>query len=218
MASGNAGYQTDCCILASQFDNISGIGGCLISANMSAKVEIIKTCGSGPFADVVFGPTVGSLSLTTYTYDTSIHEDCQGRAGVSIPWAKHYGCGIGGNPTHRGVFYIKTGSGSAFVAGNVGSDARLVRSTNRYYPQISISSQGGPTSIGTVIEQTDGAGLIYTGGPINFDSSVDDMIFNFTVHYDHGLINEFYLQSFNLEKNPGEIPTANYSFMFYIDD
>lgn len=210
------GNQTDCCVIASQFNGISGITGCLISANMSGKVEIIKECGIGASGDVIFGPTIGSLSITAYVNNRlDIHNNCQGRAGVSVPWSRHFGCGIKGE---EGVYFIKTGSGSSFVAGNVDGLATIVKSTNREYPNISISSQGGPTSPGTNITQTDGAGLIYNGGPLSFNSSTDDMEFNFTVSYDGGSINEFYLQNFNLELTPGEIPIANYSFMFYIDD
>lgn len=207
----NEGNQTDCCILAGNFDGISGIAGCLISANLSAKLDIIKECGN----DVIFGPTVGSLSITAYTYETTIHDDCQGRAGVSIPWQRHFGCDPNGD---QGVYFIKNGSGSAFVAGNVRNMASLVKPTNRLYPSISISSQGGPASIGTYITQMDGAGLVYNHGPINFDSSRDDMIYNFTVSYDQGSINEWYLQNFSLELTPGELPIASYSFMFYLDD
>ncbi len=215
----NPGNQFDCCVIASQFNGIQGINGCLISANMSGKVEIIKECGTGGEGDVIFGPTIGSLSFTSYVNDRlGIHQECQGRAGVSVPWSRHFGCGIGGTPEQSGVYFIKSGSGSSFVAGNVDGLARIVKSTGREYPNISISSQGGPSTIGTNILQTDGAGLIYNGGPLNFDSSRDSMIFNFTVNYDGGSISTFYLQNFNLELTAGEIPIASYSFMFYIDD
>ena len=215
----NPGNQLDCCILASQFNGIGGISGCLISANMSGKVEIIKECGTGGQGDVIFGPTIGSLSITAYISSRlGVHQDCQGRAGVSVPWSRHFGCGIGGTAEDTGVYFIKSGSGSSFIAGNVDGLASIVKSTGREYPNISISSQGGPTSLGTYITQTDGAGLIYNDGPLNFDSSRDSMIFNFTVYYDGGSISTFYLQNFSLELTPGEIPIVSYSFMFYIDD
>lgn len=220
MAIGNAGNQTDCCILASNFSNITGISDCLISANLTAKAEIVKECGTGPDGEVIFGPTIGSLSLTAYANLGSLHKDCQGRAGVSIPWARHQGCAFGIGGLDTGITFIKSGSGSSYVAGNVDGLASIVKSTGRKYPSISISSQSGPSSIGTVIEQTDGAGLIYNGLPstLSFDSSRDSMIFNFTVSYDGNSISEWYLQNFSLELTPGEIPVANYSFMFYIDD
>lgn len=217
MATTDGGRQTDCCLLAGNFRGITGINGCLISANLSAKVEIIKECGIGTGGEVIFGPTTGSLSLSAYA-DSEIHTGCQGRAGVSIPWSRHQGCSYGAPGMTEGVFFIKAGSGSAFVAGDVDGMADLVKDTGRQYPSISISSQGGPTSLGTVITQTDGAGLDYGGDPIRFNSATDSLIYTFSVSYDGNTINQWYLSNFSLEMNPGEIPIASYTFSFYLDD
>ena len=213
----NVGDQTSCCVTAGNFSGLSGIGGCLISANLTARVEIIKECGVGTEGDVIFGPTVGSLSVSAYANGSVIHKDCPGRAGVSIPWSRHQGCNIAGS-TDSGVFFIKSGSGSAFVAGNVDGLASIIKGTNRQYPSISISSQGGPSSLGTVIVQTDGAGLSYSGQPIGFNSATNSLVYDFSVSYDGGIINEWYLSNFSLELNPGEMAIANYTFNFYIDD
>lgn len=218
------GNQTDCCITAGQFDDIN-IAGCLISANFTGRSEIIKECGSGSTGDVIFGPTIGSLSITAYANGANIHRSCQGKAGVSIPWTRHYDCGItagGVSATSEGVIFIKAGSGSSFVAGDVLGLATIIKPSvgRNSYPSLSISSQGGPSSIGTYILQTDGAGLNYTGEPsaLSFNSSNDSMKFNFSMTYPGGNITEWYLQSFNLEVSPGELPIASYSFTCYIDD
>lgn len=216
MATSDGGTQTNCCILASNFNGISGINGCLISANLNARVEIVKECGTGPNGEVIFGPTVGSLSLSAYA-DSNLHHNCAGRAGVSIQWSRHQGCNFAAG-AQTGIFFIKTGSGSSFVAGNVDGLAEIVKGTGRQYPNISISSQGGPASLGTTITQTDGAGLIYTGDPISFDSSRDTLIYNFSVTYDGNTISEWYLSNFSLEMTPGELPIASYTFNFFIDD
>ena len=63
-------------------------------------------------------------------------------------------------------------------------------------------------------EQQDGYGLVYTGKPIDFDTTS-------TLEYSNFLVDggpTLYLQNFSLDMNPGEIPIASYSFTFSIVD
>jgi hypothetical protein len=62
-------------------------------------------------------------------------------------------------------------------------------------------------------EQEEGYGMEYRGGPISFDTGNELTMNNFGVG--EGIM---YMQNFSVEFNPGEIPTATYSFLFVIDD
>ena len=61
--------------------------------------------------------------------------------------------------------------------------------------------------------QEEGYGLNYRGGPIAVDTLEELIINNFGV-----CEGPLYLQNFSVEYNPGEIPSASYSFLFVIND
>lgn len=187
-----------CCNLVGNLN--LNLNGCIISVNMNARTEIVKECGT----EALLGPTIGTVSVTGYAKD-SIHVGCPGRAGVSLNWMRRYDCDT------NEVFMIPSGKGSSFVAGDVDGLASLIVSTGRKYPSISASSSSGPTSIYMVTEQEDGYGLVYSGNPISFNSESDVIFNNFGIGS-----GPMYLQSFNLELNPGELAVASYSFAFTI--
>jgi len=197
----------DCCRLVG--DLKLNLEGCITSVNMSTRPEIIKECG-----DVILvGPTAGTVSITGYAVkstnnDSGIHTGCQGRAGVTIPWVRKYDCDL------NVVYFIPAGQGASYIAGPVQEFAQLNNSIGRKYSTMSASSGGGPSTVYMVTEQEDGYGLVYTGGPIPFDTAD-------TLQYDNFLVDDgpiLYLQSFSLEMQPGEIPSATYSFAFTIVD
>jgi hypothetical protein len=187
-----------CCNLVG---NLSlSLQGCIISVNMNSRTEVIKECAG----TALIGPTVGSVSVTGYA-SSSIHVGCPGRASVSLNWMRRYDCDT------NVVFMIPAGKGSAFVAGDIENLASLIISTGRRYPSISASSSSGPHSVYMTTYQEDGYGLVYRGDPISFNSDTDNVFSNFGIGS-----GPMYLQSFNLEMNPGELPVASYSFVFTI--
>jgi len=195
----------DCCRLVGNLV-LSGIfsSECVTSVSLNAKPEIIKECGG----EVLYGPTIGSVSVSGYA-DDEIHVGCPGQAAVSIPWVRRYDCDSSPSTVH----FIPSGQGASHVAGDVGGLATLNTSLGRAYVNLSASSQSGPVSIYMETEQEDGYGLRYTGNPLSFDTR-DSLVFsNFGIGD-----GDMYLQNFSLELNPGELPVATYSFAFSITD
>ena len=197
----------NCCKLVGNL-TIDGIAGCITSVNVSSRSEVLRECGG----ELLIGPTTGTVSITGYAVestegDSGIHTGCPGRAGVSIPWVRRYDC------DNDVLYLISGGQGSSFVAGDIEGLAALVIGTGRSFPSISASSTSGPASVYMETSQEEGYGLDYGGGPISFDTRAELLISNFGVGE-----GPLYLQNFSLEMNPGEIPTASYSFLFVIND
>jgi hypothetical protein len=199
----------DCCKLVGNLI-LSDLGGCITSVNVSSRSEIIKECGG----EILLGPTTGTVSITGYAVistdnDSGIHTGCPGRASVSIPWVRRYDCD--GEPDT--LYLISAGQGSSSLAGDVQDLADLNIRTGRSFPTISANSTSGPSSVYMETSQEEGYGLTYVGAPIAFDTETELIIANFGVGE-----GPLYLQNFSVEFNPGEIPTASYSFMFVIND
>jgi hypothetical protein len=192
----------DCCKLVGNLQ--LNLPGCIISVNVNSRAEIIRECGG----EVLVGPSTGTVSVTGYVHeDAQIHNGCPGRASVTIPWVRRYDCDT------NVVYLISAGQGSSSIAGDVEGLATLVTPTGRSFPAINASAASGPATVYMETEQEDGYGLVYEGGPIPFDTRDDLQYPNFGVG--EGLM---HLQSFSVEFNPGEIPTANYSYMFTMTD
>jgi len=190
----------DCCKLAGNL--VLGISGCVISVSVNSKIEILKECGGA----LLVGPTTGTISLSAYASNI-LHTGCPGRAGVSIPWMKRYDCDT------NTVYFINSGEGSSYIAGDINSLASLSITSGRSYPIINASSASGPSSVYMETNQEDGSGLVYTGKPISFDTKSSLIFSNFGVGS-----GDLYLQNFSLELNPGELPTCSYSFVFIVSD
>ena len=58
--------------------------------------------------------------------------------------------------------------------------------------------------------QENGYGLNYSGGPMSFTTSKEGTIVNLNVGNISGV---FYLQTFSLDMQPGQLPVANYTFV-----
>ena len=209
----------ECCNLVG--DLRLSVNGCFLSFNMNSRTDVIKECDGEPLV----GPSTGTVSVTAYMEDQPtgsrgrIYSGCQASASVSIPWTRRYDC------EEDQVYYINAGKGTASMIGDTTPHATIRNeAVVRRYPNISANVGNGPTSIYSLQEQVDGYGLIYNGGPINFDSA-DENTLTFTassiippsVGVPAG-VTDLYLQSFNLNLNPGEIPQVSYSFAFGITD
>lgn len=195
----------NCCKLVGNL-TIDGIDGCITSVNVSSRTELLRECGGV----VLLGPTTGTVSITGYAVepvanDSGIHTGCPGRVSVSIPWVRRYDC------DNDVVYLIPGGQGSSSIAGDVQGLASLVIPSGRSFPSINASSSSGPATVYMETLQEEGYGLDYRGGPIAFDTRDELIMNNFGVGE-----GPLYLQSFSAEFNPGEIPTAQYSFLFVI--
>jgi hypothetical protein len=205
--------MADCCQLVSGLQ--LNIGGCAISINMNSSTEIVKECDN----EILIGATNGTLSLNAYVDGFfSVFTDCATSASLSVPWIRRYDCE---NDT---VYFINSGDGSASIIGDP-PFVSLITSVGRSYPNLSASVGSGPSTVYALQTQEDGYGLIYSGGPINFDSSNEsDLIRTFSSIISPSIlelpngVSDLHLQSFNVNYSPGEIPTANYSFAFSITE
>lgn len=187
----------ECCNLVGDLE-LGLRDGCIISVSSNCTTEITSNCGED---DPQEGATTYTVSLSGYAEDR-IHVGCAGRAGVSIPWLTRYDC------DNNRVYLISSGEGKSYTT----TDAeRLARVKNALGPKCdawSANSTNGPTSIYMVSEQTNGYGLIYTGRPFAFDTADNRDT------YDLGRLGAgFYMQSFSLEMQPGQLAIANYSFV-----
>ena len=78
---------------------------------------------------------------------------------------------------------------------------------------MSASSQSGPSAQYSDVVQTEGVGMDYFGGPINFntDNSIGVVVNNMGIG-----TGNYYLQNFRLELVPGGIPVASYTFSYNV--
>lgn len=186
-----------CCKLVGDFP--INTDKCYVSISVSSSTE------SSLIEDqLIIGPTVGTVSITGHAQDT-IHIGCPGRANVQVPWLRKWDC------DYNNLYFIPQGEGRSSVFGEVAGLASL-HYTIGTYRIVSASSSSGPAALYTDEHQTDGYGLTYTGGPISFATSPAGVTWD-----GEGLnlgVGVMYMQSFNIEFTPGEIPIASYSFVF----
>jgi hypothetical protein len=220
----------NCCNLVSGLQ--LEIDGCVISINMNSSTEIIKECESegDVTGEILIGATKGSMSINTFVKEytdavasTVIFTECSTSANLSIPWMTRYDCDSGNDYTQ----YINTGQGSASVIGEP-PYVVLLNPVVTAYPNLTANSSSGPSTVYSLQSQVDGYGLAYNGGPIifNFNSSIESSLkillgdviptniltgLGFAAELGNTIM---YLQSFNVNYTPGEIPTATFSYAF----
>ena len=105
------------------------------------------------------------------------------------------------------IDFLFAGEGESSITGDVGTLAEIKNDagTNACV-SLSASSQGGPSSVYTETTQQNGYGLIYRGEPISFNTDATGTIMRLS-----GLLQgDYYLQSFSLDMQPGQLPVANY--------
>ncbi len=190
----------NCCLLVGNLKLVGVENKCIISVNKSCKTEVIMACGTE--FDPLPGPSIVSLNITGYA-STDMWSDCPAAAGVSIPFIQKYDC-----ETDE-VHFIFNGRGQSYINGPVSSLATLYKTMGSACDTLSANSSSGPFSLYTLQEQTTGYGLIYTGDPFSFKSDPNG------IEIDCGttLGGTYYLQSFNLTCQPGQLPTATYSLV-----
>lgn len=189
---------SDCCKLAGNLD--LGITGCIISVSVTSSTEFVTVCGDEPLE----GPTVGTLNFSAYG-DYEPWRDCTARASVSIPYARKYDC------ENDRVYFVFQGRGQSFYTGSADRYVSLYRTAASKTRSMNANASSGPSSLYEDSTQVNGYGLSYTGEPIGFETDPEGTkmtLGGLFAGYD------LYLQSFNLELNPGSVPIATYSFVF----
>ena len=191
---------TECCNLVGDLD--LGISECIISISNSCSPEIVM-CGTEP----MLGANVGTISITGYAI-LQIHKGCPGKASISIPWVRKYDC------VNDKVYFIAGAEGQSTLMGDVEGLVTIKNELGSNCISFNASSSSGPTTIYSKEMQYNGYGLTYTGNPISFlttDGGVTTSIFSKLLG-----VPIAYLQSFNVTFDPGNIPTANYSFVYQV--
>lgn len=195
--------MADCCQLVGNL-NIGIDSGCIISVNVSSSTEVITSCGDEPLE----GATVGSISISAYA-DTKLWEGCPFRAGVSIPFIRKYDC------ENNDVYFIFSGQGQSFYSGPKPSYVSLYKTLPTESIALSASSSSGPASVYTETTQINGYGMNYNGAPIDFTTTPEGTEISLGRAFGRG---PFYLQSFSIEAQPGQLPVANYSIVYNVKD
>lgn len=190
----------ECCNLVGDFPID---GGCIISISVNSSTETQNICED----EILVGPTMCTVSVTGYAADT-IHVGCPASANVSVPWVRRQDC-------DDKVYFIFSGEGNSSIVGDVKGMASIHRQAGREYTVVNASSSSGPATIYTKDTQVDGFGLTYNGDPYSFSTTEEGVEFNRVIDIGPST---WYLQSFNLNMQPGQLPTASYSFVFQIEE
>lgn len=194
-----------CCNLVGNFFdtgfNFPG-NGCFISVNNNINTDFGSNYGCDNLD--ISGQTTGSLNLAGYA-GNEVYYGCPGRAGVQILWTRKYDC------SEDYVHFVFSGGGRSFKYGDVDDYLSLKIEYSKTTRILNASSQSGPQSMYTDIEQVEGIGMAYTKGPITFDTAGEATctLTNMGVG-----TSDYYLQNFNIEFVPGAIPVANYTFAY----
>lgn len=191
--------MVECCQLVG---NLSIGPGCYTSVNTSCSTEMINACGDDT---PLCGATIQTVTLAGYA-TTTVHVGCPGKAGVSIPWIKKYDC------DNNKLYFLFAGEGQSYLSGDIGGLALLNNTVSCAPSSISFSasSSSGPASIYMEDSQDNGYGLVYRGDPISFTTSKGGTVVSISVGSIDG---DFYLQTFNLSAQPGQLPVASYTFV-----
>jgi len=189
-----------CCNLVADFDINDR---CIISISVNSSTETQNICED----EILVGPTICTVSVTGYA-SNSIHVGCPARANVSVPWMRRQDC-------EGKVYFIFSGEGNSSIVGDVKGMASIHRKSGREYTVVSASSSSGPATIYTKDTQVDGFGLTYSGDPYSFSTTEEGVKFNRIIDIGPAT---WSLQSFNLNMQPGQLPTASYSFVFQIEE
>jgi len=178
---------------------------CIISVNRSCKTEYITACGEE--TEPLEGPSIVSLRITGYA-SSIMWSGKAAKAGVSIPYIQKYDC------ENDKIYFICNGRGQSYTAGVGITLVTLYKSVKGKCDMLSASSTSGPATIYTLQSQATGYGMTYTGEPFAFVTDPNGT----TIDVGDVLGGTYYLQSFGLDCQPGQLPTATYSLVAGIED
>ena len=187
-----------CCHLVGNYPTtLDGIIS--ISTRTNIEISKVEEC-------TIIGPAIGSVSVSAYA-DDKVHSGCAVTSSVSIPWIRKYDC------DYDISYFIFSGAGQASIAGDVADISKLVKlndivCTTKY---VSASASSGPMSLYQTSEQHSSSGLTYNGHPWKFNTEVESTL---DIKFDD--FPSMFLQSFNLQCTPGQVPTATFEFVYSI--
>lgn len=188
----------------------------IISATLTGSsefVEIISSCASAPnvFEEArrkLKGPSVGTLSLTTYAFSQGstnkfLGTSCPSSAGISFPTQQRFDC------ENNITRIIRTKTGEAFREGDPIDGITLLGDICSFRT-LNASAQGGPFNRITDTERFIGTDLVWAGLVFPFDSrDPDSLDFNIL-----GL--DVKLTSFGVSVTVPSPATTNYTFSYAI--
>lgn len=203
--------MADCvCHVVAAFPYLGGYG--IISANLRTNTNVVVA----ETGLVLYGPTVGNLSITAYApLSTNEILDCPGRASVSFEWEQRIEC-----DEDTGVFrvyLIPRGQSKAVTEGSTTNNIRMVEDFE--YTTFDASAAGGPHSVYMHTTHKDGHNFYYDGTPISVTPSdgYNDKLISFLAPL-LPASSRLYLTEFSWTYTPPEVPTVSYSFLFAHDE
>lgn len=195
------------CHVAGEFPILGSLG--IFSANLRTNTDVTVTEGGL----VLYGPAFGDLSVSAYSILEPGEESllgCPGRAGASYNWDRRYDCD---EASTIKVYFIPRGRTRSYREGDI--TAQIIMTAIETYRFFSASAASGPTTPYLIQDHTDAYNFIYNGGPISI--STQDAYNEKNVGIFDGILpagSKLYLQSFNWEYTPPNVPTVSYSFLF----
>lgn len=194
----------ECCKLVGNFEldgrKIDRRGIISISTRSSTDMNRIGE-------KIIKGPTIGSLTITAYA-DDKFFNGCTSRAGVSLNWINKYDC------VKDEVHFIFAGEGKSYIQGDVkGLAVHRYPADTVSYKIVNASASSGPHTLYEFTTQEDGYGLSYRGGPWSFDTKSEGAV-TFNMDWLPDNYNPLYLQSFNVQAGPNQLPVATYEFVY----
>ena len=188
----------------------------IISATLTGSsefVEIISSCASAPnvFEEArrkLKGPSVGTLSLTTYAFQQGstnkfLGTSCPSSAGISFPTQQRFDC------ENNITRIIRTKTGEAFREGDPIDGITLLGDICSFRT-LNASAQGGPFNRIVDTERFIGTDLVWTGLVFPFDSRDPDSL-DFTIL---GLAVK--LTSFGVSVTVPSVATTSYTLNYSI--
>lgn len=193
------------CHIVANFPYLVDYG--IISATLKTNKNVVVTEGGL----VLYGPTLGDLSITAYSpLPTGTVIGCPSRAGVGYEWDQRFDC----ESRDFRVYFIPRGKDRAYIEGDAPSSQITMTSVNSY-TTFSASAASGPFSLYLELTHKDGYNFRYSGPPIQIDSSNGRS--STSVPFLASILpaaSRLYLTNFAWEYNPPNIPTVSYSFLF----
>lgn len=195
------------CHVAGEFPILGTLG--IFSANLRTNIDVTVTEGGL----ILYGPAFGDLSVSAYALleageETSL--GCPGKAGASYNWDRRYDCD---DTSSIKVYFIPRGKTRSYKEGDV--TAKISMTEIERYPFFSAAASNGPTTPYLLQDHIDAYNFRYSGGPITVteqDAYNEKLVSIFNNILPAG--SKLYLQSFNWEYTPPNVPTVSYSFLF----
>jgi hypothetical protein len=194
------------CNISAGFPFLGGLG--IISASLRTNKNIILTEGGV----LLFGPTLGDLSITAYApLPISTFISCPGRAGVSYEWDQRLDCD---SYSYVKPIFIPRGKDKAYTEGDVPAGQISMIKYNDY-TTFEASAASGPFTVYFKNDHSDGYNFYYSGVPLSVTPNSGKQ--STVVSFLSGILpggSDLYLTNFSWEYNPPNIPTVSYSFIF----